>query len=123
MKFLSKVILVTQDFQQSWIRGWMDNNWIWICSVASIAYLAFIFSVSFLMKNRYLLYKALEKTFLYNNSLLGSLMVYAIHLHFGALLWQSSALLEHSEPGLNSCMALPIRGLDILSVTQSKHLA
>jgi len=41
-----------EDFQQSWIRNWMETNWIWICSVASVTYLIFIFSVSFLMKDR-----------------------------------------------------------------------
>eukprot|EP00090_Calanus_glacialis_P031489 TRINITY_DN5205_c0_g1_i1.p1 TRINITY_DN5205_c0_g1~~TRINITY_DN5205_c0_g1_i1.p1 ORF type:complete len:286 (-),score=49.11 TRINITY_DN5205_c0_g1_i1:80-892(-) len=41
-----------QDFEQSSIRGWMDTNWISICSWATAAYLVFIFSVQSYMKDR-----------------------------------------------------------------------
>jgi len=41
-----------EDFQQSAIRGWMDSNWVWICTLASLSYLIFIYGAGFLMKER-----------------------------------------------------------------------
>lgn len=41
-----------QDFEQSSIRGWMDSNWIQICSLATVSYLVFIFGVQSYMKDR-----------------------------------------------------------------------
>eukprot|EP00092_Neocalanus_flemingeri_P024393 GFUD01026449.1.p1 GENE.GFUD01026449.1~~GFUD01026449.1.p1 ORF type:complete len:270 (+),score=45.55 GFUD01026449.1:56-865(+) len=41
-----------KDFEQSSIRGWMDNNWVQICSWATAVYLIFIFSVQSYMKDR-----------------------------------------------------------------------
>jgi hypothetical protein len=46
------VLLSLQDFEQSSISGWMDTNWIPICSWATAVYLVFIFSVQSYMKDR-----------------------------------------------------------------------
>jgi len=41
-----------KNFQQNMIRGWMEENWIWICSLSSIVYLLFIFGVGYIMRDR-----------------------------------------------------------------------
>jgi len=41
-----------ENFQQSSVRGWMDDNWVSTCSWATAAYLIFIFGVQSYMKDR-----------------------------------------------------------------------
>jgi len=48
----SFVFTFEQDFEQSSIRGWMEQHWLSVCSSATAVYLVFIFSVQAYMKNR-----------------------------------------------------------------------
>jgi len=41
-----------QDFEQSYIRGWMNTNWVLTCSLATVLYLAFIFGVQSYMEDK-----------------------------------------------------------------------
>jgi len=48
----SYVFHFERDFEQSSIKGWMEQNWLSLCSLATAGYLAFIFGVQAYMKDR-----------------------------------------------------------------------
>merc|ERR1711915_324339 len=48
----SYVFNFEKDFEHSSIEGWMEENWVSLCSWATTVYLAFVFGVQSYMKDR-----------------------------------------------------------------------